>query len=330
MTKREESDYKLIKEGSSYMIGHCHCDYPVEEIAWDDCCGIILSDSYTAAGLMVRSGRRYAYFYYYGGGGGCPIYYKSDMKPFTFDDIRVVHGDNYGMKHGYVGYLAFRKCGKWGVYRIADIGEMVYYLEGPIKLIVPCQYRTFQEAINQIHEPAYDSWQAKWVTYQQLDQIYQLDQLDDSDYACDTPLGDDDSQPIAAAYIRKWFTPDSITRLKRNQIFVFGSNLNGFHGGGAAAYAMQHFGAKWGEGVGITGQCYAIPTMHGGADDIRPYVEDFINYAQQHPELEFLVTPIGCGIAGFTPQSMAPLFKRALQYGNIVLPKSFVEVLTNH
>jgi hypothetical protein len=111
---------------------------------------------------------------------------------------------------------------------------------------------------------------------------------------------------------------------------VFGSNLNGFHGGGAAAYAMQHFGAKWGEGVGITGQCYAIPTMHGGADDIRPYVEDFINYAQQHPELEFLVTPIGCGIAGFTPQSMAALFKRALQYGNIVLPKSFVEVLTNH
>ena len=70
--------------------------------------------------------------------------------------------------------------------------------------------------------------------------------------------------------------------------------------------------------------------MHGGADDIRPYVEDFINYALQHPELEFLVTPIGCGIAGFTPQSMAPLFRRALQYGNIVLPKSFVEVLTNH
>ena len=317
MVKREETNFRLYKCGSSYVIGNSRYDVPnnpPDGISWDDLCHIVLSDSYTSAGVVVRSNRKYAYFYYNGGGGGCPIEYKSDIQPFIFDDIRVVCGDEYGMRHEYVGYLAFCKRGKWGVYRLADIGGMVYFFQGPIKLIVPCKYPTFEQAINQIHEPAYDFSMAKWEPYYEDDMALS----NDTDQTNSTPT-----------YIRKWFTPDSITRLKRNQIFVFGSNLNGFHGGGAAAYAMQHFGAKWGEGVGITGQCYAIPTMHGGADDIRPYVEDFINYALQHPELEFLVTPIGCGIAGFTPQSMAPLFRRALQYGNIVLPKSFVEVLTN-
>ena len=77
----------------------------------------------------------------------------------------------------------------------------------------------------------------------------------------------------------------------------------------------------------MQGQCYAIPTMHGGVDAIRPYVDEFIEYAMQHPELTFLVTRIGCGIAGFRDEQMAPLFAPAFNLPNVVLPKSFVDVL---
>ena len=123
------------------------------------------------------------------------------------------------------------------------------------------------------------------------------------------------------------FTPENISSLEENEVFVFGSNLQGSHGGGAAAAAVRYFGAVWGQGVGMQGQCYAIPTMHGGVDAIRPYVDDFIDYAIQHPELTFLVTRIGCGIAGFKDADMAPLFSAALDLPNVVLPKSFVNVL---
>ncbi|MBR4432442.1 MAG: transcriptional regulator, partial [Paludibacteraceae bacterium] len=85
-------------------------------------------------------------------------------------------------------------------------------------------------------------------------------------------------------------TPEYITQLKPNEVFVFGSNLSGMHGGGAARTAYELFGAEWGVGVGPTGQCYAIPTMHGGLEEIRPYVDDFIRYAEKHPEQLFLVT----------------------------------------
>ena len=124
------------------------------------------------------------------------------------------------------------------------------------------------------------------------------------------------------------FTPDFITQLKENEIFVFGSNLGGFHGGGAARVALEAFGAVWGQGVGLQGRSYAIPTMHGGPEAIKPYVDEFIAFATQHPEMKFLVTPIGCGIAGFTPSDIAPLFKAALDIDNIILPRSFVEALT--
>ena len=129
------------------------------------------------------------------------------------------------------------------------------------------------------------------------------------------------------APIAKKYTPNNITALEENEIFVFGSNLQGMHGGGAAAAAVRYFGAIWGQGVGMQGQCYAIPTMHGGVDVIRPYVDEFIEYAKQHPELTFLVTRIGCGIAGFTDSQMAPLFEAAMDVSNILLPKSFVDVL---
>ena len=118
-------------------------------------------------------------------------------------------------------------------------------------------------------------------------------------------------------------SPDFITALHPNEIFVFGSNLAGFHGGGAARIAYEQFGAEWGVGVGRTGQCYAIPTMQGGVETIRPYVDDFIRYAEQYPELIFLVTRIGCGIAGFTDEHIAPLFAAAHDLPNVALPKGW-------
>lgn len=118
-------------------------------------------------------------------------------------------------------------------------------------------------------------------------------------------------------------TPEHITSLKSNEIFVFGSNLAGAHGGGAAYLAYQRFGAVMGQGVGLQGQSYAIPTMQGGANTILPYVEEFIAFAQQHPEMTFLVTKIGCGIAGFTPAEIAPLFAGAIEVENIHLPMDF-------
>ena len=122
-------------------------------------------------------------------------------------------------------------------------------------------------------------------------------------------------------------TPRWIDSLKENEIFVFGSNLAGMHGGGAARIARLHFGAVMGKGVGLQGQSYAIPTMQGGVETIRPYVNDFLDFAKHHPEMQFLVTPIGCGIAGFEAEDIAPLFEEAKQIKNISLPESFWEVI---
>ena len=121
------------------------------------------------------------------------------------------------------------------------------------------------------------------------------------------------------------FTPDFITELKENEIFVFGSNLQGMHGGGAALIAYDKFGAIWGPGVGLQGQSYGIPTMHGGIDVIKPYVDEFIEFAKSHPEMTFLVTRIGCGIAGFKDEEIAPLFKECIEIDNVILPRSFVQ-----
>ncbi len=118
-------------------------------------------------------------------------------------------------------------------------------------------------------------------------------------------------------------TPDFIRSLAPNEIFVFGSNLAGAHGGGAARIAMDKFGAVWGQGVGLQGQSYAIPTMQGGVETIKPYVDEFIEFAKMHPEYKFLVTRIGCGIAGFTDEEIAPLFKEAQSLENVWLPRSF-------
>ena len=123
------------------------------------------------------------------------------------------------------------------------------------------------------------------------------------------------------------YTPEFITSLGKNEIFVFGSNLEGAHMGGAARIAHQKFGAIWGKGVGLQGNSYAIPTMQGGVETIKPYVDEFIEFTKEHPDLTFYVTRIGCGIAGFTDKEIAPLFKEAIKLSNVRLPKSFVEII---
>ena len=120
---------------------------------------------------------------------------------------------------------------------------------------------------------------------------------------------------------------DCIDTLEKDEIFVFGSNLAGHHMGGAARAANMKFGAEWGVGVGLTGQSYAIPTMQGGVETIRPYVDEFIEFANQHQNMKFLVTRIGCGIAGFNDEDIAPLFRKALPVSNIYLPQKFYDIL---
>ena len=126
---------------------------------------------------------------------------------------------------------------------------------------------------------------------------------------------------------RPAYTPDNISELKEDEVFVFGSNLEGMHGGGAAFAAWKKFGAVMGCGVGLRGQSYAIPTMQGGVETIEPYVSSFIAFAKEHSELFFYVTRIGCGIAGFRDKEIAPLFSEAVDVPNICLPESFVKVL---
>ena len=126
---------------------------------------------------------------------------------------------------------------------------------------------------------------------------------------------------------RPAYTPDYITELKTDEVFVFGSNLAGMHGGGAAYIAFRQFGAVMGCGVGLRGQSYAIPTMQGGVETIKPYVDDFIAFAREHPELFFYVTRIGCGIAGFRDKEIAPLFSAVIGLENVCLPETFVNYL---
>ena len=129
------------------------------------------------------------------------------------------------------------------------------------------------------------------------------------------------------------YTPEFVESLKDGQVFVFGSNLIGYHSGGASLVAMQRFGAVWGQAEGPQGQCYAIPVdIRGEAVDnisayMKRHIDKFIAYAKAHPELFFLVIRVGCGNAGFDEEFVAPFFKEAMKMGNVSLPKSFVEIL---
>ena len=115
-----------------------------------------------------------------------------------------------------------------------------------------------------------------------------------------------------------------ITRLEPGEVFVFGSNAAGAHAAGAAALAHDKFGAVWGQGHGLHGQSYAINSMSGLAI-LQHEVTGFVHFAAAHPELRFLVTEIGCGIAGYTPTEVAPFFAGA--GANVVLPERFVDEL---
>lgn len=101
-----------------------------------------------------------------------------------------------------------------------------------------------------------------------------------------------------------------------NRIFVFGSNREGIHGAGAARYAYKFCGAEWEEGEGLKGNSYAIPTKATisrslTVEEVQKHVDRFIEFAWEHRELEFFVTRIGCGLAGFTDDDIAPMFKDA-------------------
>lgn len=121
-------------------------------------------------------------------------------------------------------------------------------------------------------------------------------------------------------------TPENITLLKPNEIFVFGSNLAGRHGAGAALLAAKRFGAQRGVGEGLMGQCYALPTKDEFVEtlplnEINRYVAEFLNVAWKHPELTFFVTKIGCGLAGYDVEEIAPLFHKVP--ANVILPVEF-------
>ncbi len=121
-------------------------------------------------------------------------------------------------------------------------------------------------------------------------------------------------------------TPDNITKLEPGQIFVFGSNYNGWHSKGAALTARQKFGAVYGEAEGLMGQSYALPTVGHKLskmplDEIEDHVYKFIEFAEKHPELTFLLTEVGCGLAGHRVEDIAPMFLYAPM--NVIKPLRF-------
>ena len=129
------------------------------------------------------------------------------------------------------------------------------------------------------------------------------------------------------------YTPENVESLKDGQVFVFGSNLIGYHSGGASLVAMQRFGAVWGQAEGPQGNCYAIPVdIRGEAVDnvsmyMKRHIDKFLAYAKAHKDQFFLIIKVGCGNAGFDEEFMAPFFKEALKMENVSLPKSFVDIL---
>ena len=141
----------------------------------------------------------------------------------------------------------------------------------------------------------------------------------------------------------KRFTPNEIAKLENKEVFVFGSNIQGEHVGGAALCALENFGACYGHGFGLQGRSYAIPTCIRIWDDdntpyrktkpfdsvsqIKPFVDAFINDATKFTDLTFYVTKIGCGIASFNISEVAELFRPCLEMDNVILPKEFVEHL---
>lgn len=123
-------------------------------------------------------------------------------------------------------------------------------------------------------------------------------------------------------------TSENIKKLEDGQVFVFGSNLSGKHGKGAAKTALT-WGAKYGQANGLQGRTYGISTKDKSVRrvlsvaEIKPIVDEFIEFAKANPQLTFLVTEIGCGLSGYKPKDIAPLFEKAVDVENIHLPARF-------
>lgn len=120
---------------------------------------------------------------------------------------------------------------------------------------------------------------------------------------------------------------------QQQEIMVFGSNLSGIHGAGAAKYARLHHGAIMGQGMGLQGTSYALPTKGVNISfmpltDIGRHVAAFISFAKIRPDLTFRVTRVGCGLAGFKDTDIAPLFKEALELNNVRLPQGWRHYIT--
>ena len=122
-------------------------------------------------------------------------------------------------------------------------------------------------------------------------------------------------------------TPAMVKSLQDNEVFVFGSNVHGNHNGGAAGYALAHFGAINGQAEGLQGKSYAIPTDGVSEKELYSSICRFCEFAAQHPELTFYVTAIGCGNAGLSPYHVAPMFRRATSLTNVKLPMEFWDFL---
>lgn len=119
-------------------------------------------------------------------------------------------------------------------------------------------------------------------------------------------------------------TPSHIFQLRPDEVFVFGSHVNGTHAGGAAHHALLHFGAVMGQGEGLQGQSYAIPTTGCNYQSLVESIGRFLDFAEAHPNLHFYVTAIGCGNAGYHPRDLAPHFSRARKMQNVSLPREFL------
>lgn len=129
------------------------------------------------------------------------------------------------------------------------------------------------------------------------------------------------------------YTPENIDSLTPNQIFVFGSNLGGFHGGGAARKAYDDFGAIWGQGEGLQGDSYALPTKDEKIQTlplykIKKHVDTLFKVCCMNSDKQFLITKVGCGLAGLSVENIGPMFKNFILLPNVVLPKEFYDICT--
>lgn len=210
----------------------------------------------------------------------------------VFDDLVILESDNL------TSYVALKSKSGWGMIRLdGDYHSFGCLVSEETEVLYPT-FVDLQEACSNVFLHYADL---------QRDNYFELK-----------------GETFREHKIADGITPAKITHLRPNDVFVFGSNLAGMHGGGAARTANKYFGAEWGVGEGHTGQSYAIPTMQGGVETIKPYVDRFIQYTKEHPELHFFVIPIGCGIARFEPKDIAPLFKEVLDAPNVNLPWSFI------